>query len=271
MRLLTRMHRRPLLVAVIAAFVVGCNDGSGAPAAPTPAPTPAPSAPPVPAPSPAPAPPSAEPVAVSLIELDPQEISGQSQSVATVTLTGPAPEGGALVGIATSNRDVAKVPATLLIPAGERTGNFRVESSTVADVTRVAIVASYGGVSNGATLTVGFDPLSAAFVVPGSCSLLSSGRLTCSFDGSASKGRISAFRWSIRTTRRGLYEWESNSPVTTPSGTDCVFFSGLGSPPGNPNSFTIEVGLQVTGRNGERSNLATQFVTVFASRVCGYP
>jgi hypothetical protein len=269
MRLLTRVHGRLLLVALVAAFVIGCNDGGSAPAAPTPTPTPAPA--PAPAPSPAPPPAPAEPVAVSTIELNPQEISGQSQSVATVTLTGPAPEGGALVGIATTNREVAKVPATLLIPAGEKTGTFRVESSTVSDVTRVAIVASYGGVSNGATLTVGFDPLSAAFADPRSCSLLSSGRLTCSFDGSASKGQISSFRWSIRTTRGGLHEWESNTPVTTPTGTTCTFFSGLGNPPGDPNTFTIEVALQVIGRNGERSNRVTRFVIVFASRVCGYP
>src|SRR6185503_19083033 len=108
---------------------------------------------------------------------------------------------------------VAKVPPTLLIPAGEKSGTARVESSTVNDVTRVSIIAQYGGASNGATLTIGFDPLSAAFVVDGSCNLLELGRLTCNFDARASKGRISTYRWAVRTTRRGLLEWESNGAI----------------------------------------------------------
>ena len=259
------------LVSVLAiaavACLVGCTESS-APAAPTPAPEPTPAPAPAPAPVPTPAP--AEPVTVALIELNPQEISGQSHSVATVTLTGPAPEGGAVVSLTSTNRDVAKVPATLLIPAGEKTGTVRVESSTVSDEIRLSIIAQYGGVSNGATLTVGFDPLSAAFVVPTSCWLVASGRLTCNFDGRASKGRISAYRWSIRTTRRGLFEWETNGAVTTPT-TTCAFFSGLGNPPGNPNSFTIQVELYVTGKDDQRSNIASRFVDVSAYGVCGYP
>jgi hypothetical protein len=263
---LFRVLGSALAIAALA-LAIGCSDG---PAAPTgPAPTPAPTPTPTPTPTPSPAP--VEPVTVALIELNPQEISGQSQSVATVTLTGPAPEGGALVSLLSTNRDVAKVPASVLIPAGEKTGTVRVESSTVSDEVRLSIIAFYGGASNGATLTVGFDPLSAAFVVPTSCSLLDLGRLSCTFDARASKGRISAYRWSIRTTRRGLYEWETNGSTATPVGTTCAFFAGLGNPPGNPNGFVIQVELQVVGRNGELSNVASRFVDVSAYRVCGYP
>lgn len=204
------------------------------------------------------------------IELNPQEISGQSSSIATVTLTGPAPEGGAIVGISTSNKDVAKVPATLLIPAGEKSRTFRIETSTISEITRVDIVANYGGVANGATLTVGFDPLLAAFSVPGSCNMTSTGRLTCDFDARNSKGRISAYRWTLRASNKGLLQWESNGSITTPL-TSCSFWAGVGTSQGSPNLFTIIVELQVVGRNGELSNVATNFVSVYAFGVCGFP
>jgi len=88
----------------------------------------------------------------------------------------------------------------------------------------------------------------------------------------ASKGRISAYRWTIRTTRQGLLQWETNGAIATPvPPSGCAFFSGLNNPPGNLYRFTIMVELQVVGRNGELSNIVTKFVDVWGQNVCGYP
>jgi hypothetical protein len=102
--------------------------------------------------TPAPPPPSA----LSSLTLNPSSVVGGLQSsTGTVTLTGPAPAGGALVSLSSSN-GAASVPPGVLVPAGATSATFRVSTSVVLVSTSVAISASYNGTTQTNTLTVTF-------------------------------------------------------------------------------------------------------------------
>lgn len=72
----------------------------------------------------------------------------------TVELSAPAPTGGALVALTSSNRSVAKVPAGVTVPAGSSRATFTITTRVVAVSTQVTISAALGGVTKSALLTV---------------------------------------------------------------------------------------------------------------------
>jgi uncharacterized repeat protein (TIGR01451 family) len=101
--------------------------------------------------------PTPSPVLSSLI-LNPTSVIGGQTSQATLTLSGPAPAGGAVVTLSSSN-GAASVPASVTIPAGASSATFTVAATAVSVPTNVIISAVYAGVSRTATLTV--TPVSA--------------------------------------------------------------------------------------------------------------
>jgi hypothetical protein len=89
-----------------------------------------------PAPGPGPIP------VVSSLALNPANVTGGAQSsTGTVTLSGPAPAGGAQVPLSSSNA-AASVPSSVTVPAGATTATFTPTTSAVATSTAVTISAS---------------------------------------------------------------------------------------------------------------------------------
>jgi hypothetical protein len=104
--------------------------------------------------APVPVPPSA-----SSLTLSPTSVVGGAQSpTGTVTLSGPAPAGGALVTLSSSNA-AASVPSSVTVPAGSSSTTFAISTSAVAASTSVVIFASYDGVTPSTSLTVTPPPL----------------------------------------------------------------------------------------------------------------
>src|SRR6185436_18557147 len=91
---------------------------------------------------------------LSTLTVSPSSVVGGQGSTGTVTLTGPAPTGGATVTLSSANPAVASVPASVTVAAGATSTSFAVTTSTVASTTLVGISGSYSGVSRTATLTV---------------------------------------------------------------------------------------------------------------------
>jgi trimeric autotransporter adhesin len=91
---------------------------------------------------------------VSSLTLNPASVVGGLQSsTGTVTLSGPAPAGGAQVALASDNA-AASVPSSVTVPAGASSATFTVSTSAVLVSTSVTISASYNGTTQTATLTV---------------------------------------------------------------------------------------------------------------------
>ena len=91
---------------------------------------------------------------LSSLSLNPTSVVGGNSSTGTVTLTAPAPSGGFVVNLSSSNTSVATVPSSVTVPAGATSANFTVATNPVSSVTSVTITAAAGGITRTATLTV---------------------------------------------------------------------------------------------------------------------
>jgi hypothetical protein len=98
-----------------------------------------------------PAPPP--PPTVSSLTLNPANVFGGQSSTGTVTLTGPAAAGGAQVFLSSSN-GAARVPSSVVVPAGATSATFTVNTSFVLISTSSTISASYNGTTQTATLGI---------------------------------------------------------------------------------------------------------------------
>ncbi len=94
-------------------------------------------------------------LSLSSLTLNPTSVIGGAQSsTGTVTLSGPAPAGGAQVALSSSNTTTANVPSSVTVAAGATSATFTVSTRTVASSTTVTIFAAYGGATRSASLTV---------------------------------------------------------------------------------------------------------------------
>ena len=71
----------------------------------------------------------------------------------TVTLPGPAPDGGAVIALASSSPD-AMVPASVTIPAGATAQTFTITTINAPPTTTAMITATFGGTTQTAPLTI---------------------------------------------------------------------------------------------------------------------
>jgi uncharacterized delta-60 repeat protein len=100
-------------------------------------------------------PPTGQPI-IPLVLLNPPSIQGGMTATGTVMLTSPAPAGGVVVKLESSNPAVATVPASVTIPAGATSATFPVTTRAVTTQTTVRITASVEGANNGIVITVQF-------------------------------------------------------------------------------------------------------------------
>ncbi len=116
---------------------------------------------------------TANPIA-SLV-LKPAIVVGGLKSQGTVTLSSPAPTGGTVITIATSDAVTTSLPSpTVTVPAGGTTASFAINTIPVTGVISVVITATLGTNSQTATLTVtpnpgSIAPTSLSFAPPGVC------------------------------------------------------------------------------------------------------
>ena len=119
---------------------------------------------------------------VASVSLVPTSVTGGASSQGTVTLTAPAPSGGASVTLA-SDDAAATVPAAVTVPAGSNSAGFAVTTSPVSTATPATITATYNGTAT-ATLTVNPATAAGGFLLsasPSSATVTGGGR------GSASR------------------------------------------------------------------------------------
>jgi hypothetical protein len=103
---------------------------------------------------------SSTPPAVSLssLSLNPTSVAGGNSSTGTVTLSGPAPAGGAQVTLSSSNTAAARVPSGVTVADGATSAAFTVSTSAVTASAAVNVSATYVGVTKTASLTVAPAP-----------------------------------------------------------------------------------------------------------------
>lgn len=98
--------------------------------------------------------PTTTPAALQSLILNPTTLAGGATSIGTVTLTIPAPSGGAVVNLSSSRPTRATVPASITIAAGSQSATFAVTTRRGNKRVTATIMASYSGLAKNANLTI---------------------------------------------------------------------------------------------------------------------
>jgi hypothetical protein len=85
--------------------------------------------------------------AIATLTLNRTTVVGGNPAVGTVTLSGPAPSGGATVMLSSSNPALASVPASIVVAAGATSNTFSVITSAPKKSASATLTATYGGVT----------------------------------------------------------------------------------------------------------------------------
>lgn len=93
------------------------------------------------------------PGTLNTLTLNPTSVVGGNTSTGTVTLTGAAPAGGAIITLTDAN-PAATVPPSVTIAAGATSTTFTVNTTGVSANATGAVSATYAGVTRNANLTV---------------------------------------------------------------------------------------------------------------------
>jgi hypothetical protein len=151
--------RSYLACLTLAALAAACSDAPTANSRPAPA-----------APSAGRAPQSAQAEVLTGLRLSPSTVYGGQTSVATVTLDTPAPAGGRLVVLRSSD-GAASVPSSVVVDSGSTTASFEIHTHVMPWGVTVTISAAAGAFLT-APLRVNATPGSPSFVVsPGAIDL----------------------------------------------------------------------------------------------------
>jgi len=90
---------------------------------------------------------------INSLAVNPSSILGGQPATGTVTLTGPAPAGGAVVSLSSAN-PAATVPASVTVAANLTAANFSLNTTPVSTTTIGNLIASYSGVNKSTSITV---------------------------------------------------------------------------------------------------------------------
>ena len=92
--------------------------------------------------------------ALATLSLSRTSVVGGTSFTGTITLAAPAPAGGVVVTLGSSNPSLASPPASVFVAPGSVSKTFTVTTTTTKQNTSVSISANYAGTTKTATITV---------------------------------------------------------------------------------------------------------------------
>jgi len=155
-------------------------------------------------------------VDVTSITLAPNSVLGGTSTSGTVNLNTNAPTGGLTVPLYTTT-GIAGVPASVTVPAGQKTATFAVTTVPVSATAQTQIVGKYLGVTKTATLTVQAAALSTVTLNPTSVKGGTNSTMTIKLTGLAGPSGL-----VVTVTSSNLNAATVPATVTVPAGTDTV-------------------------------------------------
>jgi len=177
-----------------------------------------------------------------------------------------------------SNTEVARVPATLTIAAGQTSGTFTVETTTVPTRSTAQISAEYAGLKRTANLTVTLPIPRASFTVSSpsrgsnACKLITDSDLDCVLNPSASEGIIRAWIWTLSAKNDVTERREGSGEWTPDINTGCNWIEGISSSTDSQGRYVeATFRLQVEDRDGTRSSTFSRSgIRIYTDGRCGF-
>ena len=183
-------------------------------------------------------------LAVVGLTFNPSSVAPGGSTTGTVTLNSPAPTGGVMVSLTSSNASALQVPVTVHIQAGLTTATFTATaSSSVTAATQVSVSASYNDSSQSATVSI--TPVTVA-ISPSSATLATN--LTQQFVASVTGTSNTAVNWSVdgiaggdssvgSISSAGLY----TAPATIPNPSAVTVTAASRADPSASGSATVTI------------------------------
>lgn len=216
--------------------------------------------------------------ALGSLGLSSDAVVGGTSVTGTVRMNDAPGPGGALVALTTA--DPARVPPTVLVPAGALSATFEVSTRAVGGVIATIVTGTYAGLSTSAALSVlpaAVSPVAiAGFGVSGTsgsdtCVLIDAGNsLDCTFNGSSSSapGTIVEWKWSY-SVATAMMQTTTGPLLATPPA-DCSLLPQPPLPDGT-TSFPLIVRLTVRDSLGNVSEEAVNTgARVVPNGMCGF-
>ncbi len=179
-------------------------------------------------------PPPPPAVTLASLTLNPVSVTGGTASQATVTLSGAAPAGGAVITLSSSNTAIASVPTNVLVAAGATSAAFSVSTTSVATSSSVTISATYAGLTRTASLTI------MPVVAPPKTDTVEVTQ--AEYVVAKKQLRVQATSNS-RTASLQVFVTSTNALIGTLTNTGNGRYSGQLSWPSNPQSITVRSNL----------------------------
>lgn len=123
------------------------------------------------------------------VSVAPPSVVGGSPATGTVTLSGSAPTGGTVVGLA-SNQAAAALPSSVTVPGGQASATFVVSTVAVGADTAATLSASLNGTTKTTTLTVTAPTLVRVGVIPATVAGGGSSSATVTLSSAAPAGGL---------------------------------------------------------------------------------
>jgi hypothetical protein len=184
--------------------------------------------------------------AVSSLTFAPAPVTGGQSSTGHLTLTGPAPAGGLVASLSSSNSSAITLPETVPFAAGTTTASFLVPTSWVGQSIAHNISATLNGVTKSAQLTVlPLVPSSLTLASPTTGGQASTGQLTLS--GAAPKGGVVVTLSSSAPAAVAVVP----ASVTVPGGMNTKSFPIPTGPVPNPVILTVTATAGGTSRTAQ--------------------
>lgn len=178
----------------------------------------------------------------NVLSVSPASLIGGATATGTVTLNSPAPSGGAVVNLSSSNVAVT-VPASVTVPAGALIQVFNVNSLPVATTTSVTLTATRNGVSKSVNLSVIASAIASVAVSPTAATGGEVVTGTVSLTGPAPTGGR-----TISLSSNALSRATVPSSVVVPAGATSAGFTITTFPQTADGNATIIAGLNGANR-----------------------
>ncbi len=133
------------------------------------------------------------------------QLTGGQTTQGTITLTAPAPAGGAVISVAASPANLASVPATVTVLAGSVSATFTISTNAVTSNQQVGIGVAY----NGLTASVALMLTPAAPATPVVTGVISTSLLSFQLSGGGSCGQTLTISADAGRTTYSAYVTEA--------------------------------------------------------------
>jgi hypothetical protein len=171
---------------------------------------------------------------LNLLSLSPTSVTGGASSTGTINLTSPAPSGGTVVSLSSSDPSVAAVPDFVTVPAGATSATFAVATSAVSASTSVVMTAASSGITQTVALTVLPPTLMSVSMTPARLTGGNSSVGTVSLSGPAPSGGLAISLSSSDSSVAAV-----SSSMTVPAGATSATFTATTAAVATSSSVSI--------------------------------